>query len=66
MPLSADRLVENPEYIGNGKITVAKPQVRRETLFKGGGDDRGRSFLIRMFLGTLEVRGGMHYTLTCL
>ncbi|XP_069189983.1 uncharacterized protein [Procambarus clarkii] len=28
MPLSADRLVDNPEYMGNGKISPSKPQAR--------------------------------------
>ncbi|XP_069939217.1 BDNF/NT-3 growth factors receptor [Cherax quadricarinatus] len=28
MPLSADRLVENPEYMANGKVSPSKPKAR--------------------------------------
>lgn len=55
MPLSADRLVENPEYIGNGKISPSKPQApvipRDHVKFVS---ELGEGAFGRVYLGILD------------
>ncbi|XP_066937292.1 uncharacterized protein [Macrobrachium rosenbergii] len=60
MPLSADRLVENPEYIGNGTaITPSKPQARVIPRDKVKFvSELGEGAFGRVYLGILEEGWG--------
>ncbi|XP_068221352.1 NT-3 growth factor receptor-like [Palaemon carinicauda] len=59
MPLSADRLVENPEYIGNGTVTPSKPQARVIPRDKVKFvSELGEGAFGRVYLGILEEGWG--------